>query len=144
MKGAYCLVMLLRKDCRIRVGALGVIEFRGGIYVYVGSAQSGVERRLERHTRSVKRRRWHIDYLLTRAEIVSNAVISTERKDDECEIARSLMQVDGAEVAVPGFGSSDCRCDSHLVFFENDDFESVMEAMATRLSFLGCIYPRSI
>lgn len=123
---------------------MGAIEFRGGIYVYVGSAQSGVERRLERHARPEKRMRWHIDYLLNRAEIVSTAVVSTERKEDECEIARSLMQVDGAEVIAPGFGSSDCRCDSHLVFFESDDFDGVMEAIATRLSFLGCVYPRSV
>ena len=144
MKGAYCLLFFLDRDRRIRVGALGAIDFPRGIYAYVGSAQSGVRKRVDRHVRREKKTRWHIDYLLEHAEIISSIVVSTERKDDECEITAALLQLEGSEVVAPGFGSSDCGCSSHLIFFGDEDLERVAEDVAMSVGLLPCAYPKSV
>ena len=144
MKGVYCLLFFLDRDRRIRVGALGAIDFPRGIYAYVGSAQSGVGKRVGRHTRREKKMRWHIDYLLECAEIVSSIVVPTERKEDECEITTALLQLEGSKVVAPGFGSSDCVCTSHLIFFGDEDLERVAEDVAMSVSLLPCAYPRSV
>ena len=46
MKGAYLLVMKLDKDVLIAVGKLGVLSFKKGYYVYVGSALQGLDHRI--------------------------------------------------------------------------------------------------
>ena len=143
MRGSYCLVIGLSTKLMIRVGSLGVKEFPGGIYVYVGSAQSGIEGRVSRHKSSEKKRRWHIDYLLEKAEILSVVAISTERKSAECEIVRALRGCEGASEPVKGFGSSDCKCASHLVYLGDADPEWVAESITMRLAMLETVYPRS-
>ncbi|MFP4052091.1 MAG: GIY-YIG nuclease family protein, partial [Thermoplasmata archaeon] len=64
MKGIYTLVIELKEDKVIEVGAIGNIDFDKGYYVYVGSAQNGLEARIERHLSDEKKIHWHIDYLL--------------------------------------------------------------------------------
>ncbi|MBI3353094.1 MAG: hypothetical protein HY036_11015 [Nitrospirae bacterium] len=36
----------------------------------------------------------------------------------ECERANMIINLAGAEIIVPRFGSSDCRCPAHLVYFQ--------------------------
>lgn len=143
MKGIYCLVLDLPEKQGIRVGSLGLKEFPAGVYVYVGSAMSGVEQRVARHTRKSKKKRWHIDYLLDRTEVVSVIAIPSQTKDTECAVARALLRVEGSRTPVVGFGSSDCRCDSHLIHFGSEDPAWVSEAVARTLSMLSCVYPIS-
>jgi len=64
VKGVYVLIISLAKDVNVKVGALGKIDFKKGTYAYVGSAQTNLLKRVERHLRKAKRRFWHIDYLL--------------------------------------------------------------------------------
>ena len=65
MKGCYCLIIHVKKYSKIRIGAkLGYLEFKRGIYVYVGSAMNSLESRLNRHLSSKKKMHWHVDYLL--------------------------------------------------------------------------------
>jgi len=86
-----------------------------GLYVYTGSASRGLDARIARHMRKEKKLRWHIDYLLRQAEIVEVRRVETEERI-ECEMNRQVLARPGASVVVPGFGSSDCRCPSHLVY----------------------------
>ena len=37
-KGNYCLIIKMKNDCTIKIGAKGNIDFKKGYYVYVGSA----------------------------------------------------------------------------------------------------------
>ncbi len=141
MKGSYCLVLELPEDTKVRVGAKGMRHFRRGVYAYVGSAQSGLEQRVGRHLRTEKKRRWHIDYLLNKADVVSTIMIPGGLKTTECEIARALLSSAGAEVAMDGFGSSDCDCPTHLVYFGPEDPEWVSEEVARTIALLPCIYP---
>ena len=94
--------------------------------------------------RKRKRKRWHIDYLLEHVDVLSTVRIATDRKEDECHIAQTLLLCEGAATAVPGFGSSDCRCKSHLIFFGDDHHEKTLETVAMKLSLLRCVYPKTV
>lgn len=114
MKGIYILLIKVFADSKIRIGALGNILFKKGLYAYVGSAMNGIEARVARHKRSEKRLHWHVDYLLAsgNAKIV-DVFVRESNKKDECGVARSIEK--RAAGCVKGFGSSDCpRCKSHL------------------------------
>ena len=113
--GIYQLQIRLRRPKMVRVGALGRVRFPAGWYVYTGSARSGLEQRISRHLRKRKRKHWHIDCLLAVADGVE-AFVLPGSEQSECELHRSLW---GGTVPVPGFGSSDCGCRSHLVYFKH-------------------------
>lgn len=142
MRGAYCLLIEVPEERDIVAGSLGSQRYRRGVYAYVGSALSGVEQRVRRHKSQQKRLRWHIDYLLANADILATVAIPGERKEVECGMAQALRQCEGVSIPVPGFGASDCRCDSHLLYFGDVDPELVSEMIMMRLSMLECMYPR--
>ena len=112
MKGSYVILIELPEEQTISIGSLKAIYFPRGYYAYVGSAMGGFKSRLNRHLKSNKKPHWHIDYLLNKASI--NRIILCETEDrTECTIAQALShQFD----SIPGFGSSDCKCRSHLFF----------------------------
>jgi Uri superfamily endonuclease len=106
----YQLVIRVARQVEVAVGRLGLCSFQKGTYVYTGSAKRNFEARIARHLRKEKTLRWHIDYLLAAPGV---SVIDVLRSDvEECE----LNQGSTGEIAVPGFGASDCRhgCGSHL------------------------------
>lgn len=142
MRGAYCLMIEVPEERKIVVGSLGSHRYQRGVYAYVGSALAGVEQRVGRHKSQKKRLRWHIDYLLANADILATVAIPGERREVECGIAQALQRCEGASIPVPGFGASDCRCESHLLYFGDVDPELVSETIMMRLSMLECIYPR--
>ncbi len=115
-RGAYCLCVTVDENIGVEVGALGVMAFPRGLYVYIGSALSGFEARILRHvetSRSLRKvTRWHIDYLLKEPEVHIESVyvrIADERV--ECTLAG---EVSSRGEPMRGFGCSDCRCASHL------------------------------
>jgi len=111
----YQLFLELPGPVRIEVGRLGTFDFPAGRYIYTGSALNGLEQRIARHRRKGKKLHWHIDYLLRYARIEQVHTVHTRRKR-ECEINRKTMRAPEAKVVVKGFGSSDCKCPSHLVY----------------------------
>jgi Uri superfamily endonuclease len=112
VKGVYVLVVSVGKDIRVSTGALGDTFFERGLYVYAGSAQNGLEKRVKRHLRKAKRKFWHVDYLLDSGAVkVTKAFCKEAGKSEECSIARRLSE---KGVAVKNFGCSDCDCISHL------------------------------
>ncbi len=115
MKGAYVLLIELKRGREISIGSLGCVRFRKGFYAYVGSAMGGIESRMLRHLRTSKKRYWHIDYLLKDGKIIEIMCISSDRKE-ECIIADKFRL---RHVFVPGFGCSDCCCPSHLFYSPN-------------------------
>ena len=131
MKGSYVLLIKLSEEQVIPVGGLQDFHFPCGYYAYVGSAMNGIKSRLSHHLRRSKKPHWHIDYLLQRASIVDIGICETEDRV-ECNIARVLgSQFD----SIPGFGSSDCRCQSHL-FFAADE-KRMKEAIKATLASLA-------
>ncbi len=105
---SYILVVRLKEDRKIRVGALGEIHFRKGYYMYVGSAKVGISR-VCRHFKKGKKLRWHIDYLTEAADVVCAYLFTGE----ECELSRMLA---GKYSGIKGFGCSDCECETHLYY----------------------------
>jgi len=114
--GTYALVLYLARAQTIRIGKLGVFEFPRGYYIYVGSALNGLAARLARHLRPNKKRFWHIDYFLERAQIKE---LWTHQGDErlECVWARAALALPRARVIAPRFGASDCACPTHLIYF---------------------------
>ena len=120
-RGSYLLVLNLKRSRTISVGKLGEVSFRGGFYVYVGSAMANLTKRMDRHRRLRKLHHWHIDELRAVAEFHSVlAIRSSDRL--ECEIAKAMSKI--TEWSVPGFGSTDCSCKTHLFGMSGDPLES--------------------
>jgi Uri superfamily endonuclease len=114
MKGIYFLLINCKRSQSIQIGKLGLIDFTRGFYLYIGSALNGIGRRVSRHLRVKKNNFWHIDYLLSKRYVNIEKVYCLESdKKIECQIAEKLG---GAAESIEGFGSSDCRCRSHLFF----------------------------
>jgi len=120
----YVLEIKKSSDTAISVGSLGKRVFNRGIYLYVGSAKKNMLRRIQRHLKKGKRLHWHIDYLLEESDCKVKAIHLTTR--GECETADILHALKAAR-PIPGFGCSDCRCESHLFFIEdNIDVSKIM------------------
>ncbi len=115
--GIYSLIIKLSKKKEIKVGRLGTFVFPKGYYVYTGSAQNGLEKRISRHRSNEKKLHWHIDYLLLHAEVIK--VVRYAGRKDECKLNNVTRQSTGAIQIVKKFGSSDCNCATHLYCFEN-------------------------
>ena len=114
--GSYALLIHVQAEAELPVGRLGRMCFPAGYYLYCGSAQGGLEGRLRRHLRREKRVHWHVDYLLAVGR-VAGAWVLPGREHVECAWARLAVDLPGARLAVAGFGSSDCRCRGHLVYW---------------------------
>lgn len=140
MKGSYILIARVKKDSKIDIGKLGKLDFKKGYYCYVGSANGktvSLENRLKRHIKlSIEKKgklRWHIDYFLTNHNVLLNGVIAFEKKprkseceprkseceprESECGLSHILEK--SADYTVKKFGSSDCKCNSHLYRFKS-------------------------
>lgn len=113
MKGVYVLLISVPKHVRVKVGALGTHVFLKGTYIYVGSAQNNLEKRVNRHFKTVKPLRWHIDYLLaSRGARIVKAFWKKGERVEECRIAQKLNEIG---TSIKGFGCSDCSCVGHLL-----------------------------
>jgi len=143
--GTYALLLKLDKQERITIGKLGTFDFPGGYYLYVGSAlgPGGLRARLARHrlgnenasqsssSQTGKRLHWHIDYLLQWAQLIEVWRVASEERL-ECKWSRVARRLSGAQVPVQGFGSSDCHCPAHLIYFSarpnREQFERAIQA----------------
>jgi len=127
VKGSYLLLVRLATGKDILIGKLGYIHFPKASYAYVGSAMNGFKARLGHHFKKGKRPHWHIDYLLNEADVSQIILYSSEQRE-ECVLAQALAK--GFQ-SIPGFGSSDCKCGSHLYFGDSEDSmkERVIQAV---------------
>ncbi len=144
--GTYALLLKLDKQERITVGKLGTFDFPAGYYLYVGSAlgPGGLRARLARHRRGSggssqpssrqmgQKLHWHIDYLLQRTQLIEVWSVASEERL-ECKWGEAASRLPGAQVLVRGFGSSDCRCPAHLIYFSarpnREQFEQTLQKL---------------
>ena len=113
--GAYALVVRLTAPL-----ALGRLRWQGrsrapGLYIYCGNANGpgGIGARLQRHARPSELRHWHVDALTGNGRVIG---VGAFAGGHECLVMDGLARVRGAQIPLPGFGSSDCRvCEAHLV-----------------------------
>ncbi len=119
--GLYLFLLHNEFQHSVEIGSLGEIDFQAGYYLYVGSAQVALSKRLARHSRKRKGMHWHIDYLRNETTVVSSWPI--RNKDlKECDLAQRVSSI--ADAAVEHFGSSDCHCNSHLFYFSKNPAKS--------------------
>ncbi len=125
MKGIYCLHLKIGKKIGMKVGSLGFVYFPKGNYIYVGSAQNSLEKRILRHFSKSKKIRWHIDYLLkSRWVKIKKVFYKIADKSEECKTATLLFKFG---TAIKKFGCSDCKCFSHLFKIENKIVEFLLK-----------------
>jgi len=117
-RGSYLILMRLRREQTITIGALSPRTFPAGFYTYVGSAMQHLSKRVARHASPRRRRNhWHIDYFREIADYVATyAIREPDRREEEIAAAVSSIS-DGS---IPGFGSSDSAQPSHLFRFDDD------------------------
>lgn len=129
--GTYALVIHSQSRQKLPVGRFGPCDFQPGYYIYSGSALGGLKGRLKRHFRADKRLHWHIDYLLQYTKIVEVWYSMSEERL-ECTWNGIVAALHGAVPHIPGFGSSDCRCYTHLTYFSSmpsfDEFSRELRA----------------
>ena len=113
-KGTYTLLLWLAIPRCIRVGRLGVFEFPKGYYTYTGSAKRGLKARLHRHLHGAETKHWHIDYLRPYVRVLGWQCYA-QNTLPECRLNGLLAE--WGKVIVARFGSSDCRCPSHLLHY---------------------------
>jgi Uri superfamily endonuclease len=115
--GTYALFLVCASVCRIQVGRLGRLRTKPGYYAYIGSAfgPGGIYARIAHHIRSANRCHWHIDYLRQITQPVS-CWYTHDPIRREHEWAGLVAALPQAEIPLVGFGSSDCRCRSHLIW----------------------------
>jgi len=119
--GSYMLILHIFEDITIPVGTLGPVFFSRGFYIYVGSAKKNLTRRMERHLRKRKKFFWHIDYLRDHAKACMALPIRSQTSLEH-EVAFALNRI--ADWSVPGFGSSDCSCETHLFAMHDNPVHS--------------------
>jgi Uri superfamily endonuclease len=128
-RGAYLLVIELRRPARIRFGARGLFRLEKGYYAYAGRAARSLPGRLRRYLAIAGGKdhrftlRWHADHLLAhRHASISRILLADENPDGECAAARRAARLPGASTLPGRIGASDCRegCPGHLVRLGRD------------------------
>jgi len=112
MIGVYVLEISVGRNISVKVGKLGSVNFDKGLYAYAGSAQNNLEKRVKRHLSKQKKIFWHIDYLLAHKHVkIAEVFFKSAEKSEECRFAAEMAK---SSLPMTGFGSSDCKCASHL------------------------------
>jgi Uri superfamily endonuclease len=129
VKGSYILVMQLERPLEgLAIGRLGHFDFAAGFYLYVGSAygSGGLAARLAHHQRRLKARpHWHIDYLRGQARLREAWSVAGPRRM-ECAWCEALAAHPAVSAPVPGFGSSDTNCGTHLFYLPRPPHPSLL------------------
>jgi Uri superfamily endonuclease len=115
----YCLIIELCQNSKIKIGKLGELNFKKGYYIYTGSALNSIEGRIRRHLSNEKKLFWHIDYLLNSSNsAVKEVILERSPEKWECDVAKEISK---KGLPKNKFGCSDCKCSSHLFYFESEE-----------------------
>ncbi len=137
-KGTYTLIISVSDKVSSNVGRLGVKIFLPGYYTYTGSAfgkgATSLPKRLKRHLRTVKKKHWHIDFLLAQEVASIKAAAITTLRNSECRVNQFIKNQMETKILIPKFGATDCEngCESHLLYFGNKGIEHKIRALFER------------
>lgn len=117
-KGTYILFLQLNIDIHLTIGKRRTFDFLTGVYAYVGSAfgSGGLRGRLKHHLKPVTKPHWHIDYLRSAAPVSDIWYVADDTRYEHMW-ATTLGTMPDALIPVSRFGSSDCTCAAHLMYF---------------------------
>ena len=127
--GTYVLLLQCEQATELAVGRLGFLDTAVGYYLYVGSAYGpgGIRARVKHHRKIAPRPHWHIDYLRTGARLVDAWCAVGVRQEHDWALA--LMQCEDTRIPLPGFGSSDCDCSTHLFYMKHRPDRAELEIL---------------
>ena len=131
MYASYLLFIKVKKNVSLTVGSLGVIRFKRGIYIYVGSGGKNVFKRINRHFRKEKKLRWHIDYLTTRFKPYMAWIIKGWNVDEDMLASILLDRYEH----IDGFGATDSRHPSHLFYIASNDDVSMLRDLLESMGY---------
>lgn len=117
-KGSYVLILENETEFSSNIGSLGKRRFRKGFYIYVGSALSGLEARIQRHQRRGKKIHWHLDYIVPYKMKICK--IHRIRRADRIESSLAKRMEAICDGFVHGFGAADSANHSHLFYFSRN------------------------
>ena len=128
LKGSYILLIYNSEKFEKNIGKKLKFVFPVGFYSYIGSAMgessTSIKHRLNRHVKSSFDKNqphpfWHIDYFLATlsVELLTIYILPNRIKKEECHISDMLRSY--CDDVFERFGCSDCKCPSHLFYFEN-------------------------
>ena len=120
LPGTYALIFSAAQKDQLAVGKIGTLRLQPGFYVYVGSAfgPGGLKARIRHHSRRAAHPHWHIDYLSSALEL-KEIWYTCDPVHREHQWATIISNTRGSSAPLAGFGSSDCRCNTHLSFFKS-------------------------
>ncbi|SDX19118.1 GIY-YIG nuclease family protein [Thiocapsa roseopersicina] len=116
LPGTYAVLLSPIHQEPVQIGRLGILMLSTGVFIYVGSAlgPGGIASRCRHHQRISTSPHWHLDYLRPHCEIIGYWIVyGTERREHAW--AHALGRLPGVRRPLPGFGSSDCDCPTHLI-----------------------------
>jgi sugar fermentation stimulation protein A len=140
LKGVYTLIINVKEEFKTKIGALGTIKFKKGIYLYTGSgtgASISIEDRIKRHAKRNKKKFWHIDYLLSsnKSSLIA-AMASKSNKTYECLINNLIVKHFNGEFLMR-FGSSDCFCKAHLIKINSKNINEIILELKNVYEYAG-------
>ncbi|WP_292000403.1 DUF123 domain-containing protein [Caldivirga sp.] len=143
-RGTYVLILNASSLVSINVASLGQVTLNEGYYAYVGSAKVGIKTRVGRHIKlamlKAGKLRWHLDYVLVNSNITLHSLIYINNSYIEHEVAQALYRHRNIDVAVRGFGSSDCNCVSHFFKLNSSQDPSMFIAsLIKQMGYIPCI-----
>ena len=120
LPGTYALISSASRERQITVGKIGTLRLQPGFYIYIGSAfgPGGLKARIRHHSRRAAHPHWHIDYLSSALEL-KEIWYTCDPVHREHQWATIISNNRGSSAPLAGFGSSDCRCNTHLSFFKS-------------------------
>lgn len=126
MKGSYMLIILVERSIRLKPGSLPKVRLPPGHYVYVGSAMGpgGFEKRIVRHLKKNKKKRWHIDYLTSLKGVEIRNVFYAPRCSEP--MLTGFLSSLGLRKTVKGFGATDSPGDFSHLLLSKQGFEKTV------------------
>lgn len=138
--GIYILEIVPKKSFVFTHKNLGEHNLLSGYYYYVGSAQLNLSKRINRHSKKIKKLHWHIDYITTNkyASISNVYIFKNFTKEFECRIVEDLLNHFNMQSPIKSFGSSDCKiCQSHLLYSkEQISYNQLCSLYQSAVSFI--------
>ena len=90
--GVYVMVMHLDHDLDLEIGSKGMMHFKPGYYMYVGSAKANLTKRIERHKRKRKKMHWHLDYFRGHCEMIAGLPIRTSGRPQAMTLGAQIQR----------------------------------------------------
>ncbi|MGM0608657.1 MAG: GIY-YIG nuclease family protein [Candidatus Muiribacteriota bacterium] len=113
----YIIILHNKKKVSIPVAKFGLLNFEPGFYFYIGTSYRSPEKRIKRHLSQHKKKHWHLDYITEKIKPVK-ACLFKNVEFSECELNSHIHNEFCTTFPFKKFGSSDCRCYSHLHFIK--------------------------